>query len=233
MRTLWQRCAMLALVPLGGCTSDSTAPDYDPMIDPANFVTSVTNPFFPLVPGARYGYRGGSETNTIEVLSTTRTVMGIQATIVHDLVFDDGSLIEETFDWFAEDRDGNVWYLGEDSREIENGRVVSTDGSWEAGVSGAKPGIIMWGDPSAHIGEEYRQEFARGEAEDWGKVIAVNRTVQVPFGTLTGCVQTEDWNALESRSGSLEHKYYCPQLGFALEVHVRSGDRLELVGKSP
>jgi hypothetical protein len=144
-------------------------------------------------------------------------------------VFTGGELTEDTFDWYAQDADGNVWYLGEDSREIENGEVVSTEGSWEAGVNGAQAGIIMWADPGAHIGEEYRQEFAEGEAEDVGKVISVGESVTVPFGSFTGCIKTEDRNLLES--GSTENKLYCPDAGTVLEFPVQSSsDRTELVG---
>ena len=103
--------------------------------------------------------------------------------------------------------------------------MVSTDGSWEWGVDGALPGIIMWADPAAHLDEEYRQEYYEGEAEDWGRVVALNQTVVVPLGTFTGCSRTEDWNDLEN--GSLENKYYCPGIGPTLEV---GGDeRVELV----
>ena len=101
------------------------------------------------------------------------TISGVTATVVHDQVFLDGELTEDTFDWYAQDADGNVWYLGEDSREIENGQVVSTEGSWEWGVDGALPGIIMWADPADHMNEEYRQEYLKGVAEDLAKVVAL------------------------------------------------------------
>jgi hypothetical protein len=124
--------------------------------------------------------------------------------------------------------EGNVWYLGEDSRELENGQVVSTEGSWEAGVNGAQAGIIMWADPAAHVGEEYRQEFARGEAEDLAKVVAVGESVTVPFGSFNGCIRTEDRNPLES--GAVENKLYCPEVGMTLEYPVEAPDeRTELV----
>jgi hypothetical protein len=139
-------------------------------------------------------------------------------------VFLNGTLIEDTQDWFAQDAAGNVWYLGEDTKEYENGRVVSTEGSWEWGKDGALPGVIMWADPAAHIGEAYRQEFYRGKAEDWGKVLAVSQTVSVPFGNFSGCIRTEDWNGLES--GTHEQKYYCPQIGFVLEVHGNQREEL-------
>ena len=122
---------------------------------------------------------------------------GITARVVRDSVRHKGELVEDTFDWYAQDAAGNVWYLGEDTAEFEDGTVASTGGSFEAGVDGALPGIIMWADPSQHLNEEYRQEFAEGVAEDFGKVVALNESVTVPFGSFNGCIRTEDWNALE------------------------------------
>jgi hypothetical protein len=163
------------------------------------------------------------------VLPNPRVVNGVSATEVWDRVYLDGELIEETYDWYAQDVDGNVWYLGEDTKEYENGVVKSTKGSWEWGVGGALPGIIMWADPSAYLNEAYRQEFKEGVAEDWGKVIALNEAVTVPAGSFTGCVKTEDWNALES---GREHKYYCSGYGVVLEVGKKgTGTRTELVSR--
>lgn len=215
-----------------GCAGkEPTGPEanYDPVI-PSSWAVGVTNPYFRLVPGTTWTYRGesaeGVETVVVEVLAGTRRVNGVDAVIVRDRVSLDGELIEDTTDWYAQDASGNVWYLGEDSKEIENGVVVSTEGSWEWGADGALPGIIMWGDPTAHVGESYRQEYYAEEAEDWGKVVAVAQSVTVPEGTYTGCVKTEDWSGLES--GTSEFKYYAPGIGFVLEIHVGSGARLEL-----
>lgn len=223
--------AAVAAMAAAGCGDNSTgpnSPDYDPEI-PAAWADSVANPFFTLTPGTTAEFRGqtdeGLETVVVEVTSDTRVVNGVTATVVRDRVYLDGELIEDTADWFAEDEKGNVWYLGEDSKEIENGQVVSTEGSWEWGVDGALPGIIMWSDPAAHVGEAYRQEFYEDEAEDWGKVVALDQEVTVPYGTFSGCVQIEEWNGLES--GGHEQKYYAPEIGIVLEV---GGDeRVELV----
>lgn len=213
-----------------GCSGSPTGANYAPDL-PSAWANAVTNPFFPLAPGTVYQYQsqtsGGLETNTVEVLATTRLVNGVTATIVRDQVFLDGELAEDTDDWFAQDTAGNVWYLGEDSKEIENGQVVSTHGSWEWGVNGALPGIIMWADPEAHMGEAYRQEFYRGVAEDWGRVAESGKSVSVPAGSFTGCIKTADWSALESGQ---ESKYYCPQIGLVLEVG--GGERLELMSQS-
>ena len=222
-----------------GCNNDNPtepATPYNPRIEPADFVTRVDNPFFPLAPGTVYHYEAetdeGHETETLEVLSDTKKILGIAATIVHDQVFLEGDLKEDTFDWYAQNKEGNVWYFGEDTRELEDGEVVSTEGSWEAGVGGAKPGIIAWADPAAHIGEEYRQEFLKGVAEDFGKVVAVDQSVTVPFGSFTGCIKTEDRSALEP--DILENKFYCPEIGVVLEETVRGGmERNELVDITP
>jgi hypothetical protein len=217
------------------CNNDPTGPGYSPDI-PASWSTAVTNQYYPLIPGTTYQYQGntpdGVETITIEVLNQTKTINGVVATVVRDQAFLDGELIEDTEDWFAQDADGNVWYLGEDTKEYENGQVVSTEGSWEWGVDGALPGIVMWADPAAHLNEEYRQEFYAGEAEDWGKVIAVDQAVSVPHGSFTGCVKTEDWSGLEP--AVRENKYYCPDLGLTAEEKVSgNGERVELVEVTP
>ena len=226
---LWTGGGILVagMLALPGCSNDPTAPQYDPEI-PAAWAAAVTNQFYPLTPGTTYQYSGetpeGTETITIEVLDRTRTISGVVATVVRDRAFLDGELIEDTEDWFAQDQEGNVWYLGEDTKEYEGGQVVSTAGSWEWGVDGALPGIIMWADPSAHLNEEYRQEFYPGEAEDLAKVIATGESVTVPHGSFTGCIRTEDRSALEP--ALLEHKTYCPGLGLTLEEKVQGDEGL-------
>jgi len=212
------------------CTSEPSSPKYDPDI-PIAWAPNVTNQWFVLDPGSVATFAAataeGAESTKVEVLPTTRNVNGITATVVLDRVLLNSSLVEETYDWYAQDTDGNVWYLGEDSKQYENGVVISTAGSWEWGLAAALPGIIMWADPTLHVGEAYRQEFFDGEAEDWGKVLAVNEAVTVPAGSFTGCIKTDDWSGLES--GSHEHKYYCSGIGVVLEVTKRgSGDRTEL-----
>ena len=211
----------------GNPTKSSTK--YSPTL-PTQWAAAVTNSYFPLVPGSVWEYRGetdeGTETNRVEVLSETQVVHGVTAAVVWDRVYLDDELIEETRDWYAQDAEGNVWYLGEDSKEIEGGVVVSTDGSWEWGVDDALPGVLMWANPAAHRGAEYRQEFYEDEAEDWGKVVTVNQAVDVPAGHYAGCVQTDDWSGLES--GTLEKKYYAPAVGLVLEIEA-SGTRIELI----
>jgi hypothetical protein len=215
------------------CGQDITSPPYDPVL-PTAWATAVNNPWFPLAAGARWEYEGqtdeGLETIVVEVLSERRTVNGVSATVVRDRVYSRGSLIEDTYDWYAQDAAGNVWYLGEDSKEIQNGQVVGTSGSWEWGRDGALPGVIMWANPGSHVGEEYRQEYYRGQAEDWGKVIAVGESATVRAGAFSNCIRTEDWNGLEGRSESLEVKTYCAGVGTVLELPPDSPDeRVQLV----
>src|SRR5262249_27657655 len=149
------------------------------------FTTHVDNPYFPLQPGMRWVYDGrgdsGPEHNVVEVTRDTRVVMGVTTVVVHDTVSVHGVVTEDTFDWYAQDVDGNVWYFGEDTKAIHRDGSVSTHGSWEAGVDGAQPGIIMPGHPKR--ARVYRQEFRRGEAEDQAAVISLDKRVKVRFGS--------------------------------------------------
>ena len=152
--------------------------------------------------------------------------MGISATVVRDTVEEDGEVVEDTYDWFAQDDEGNVWYLGEDSKEYEDGEVVSTEGSWEAGVDGALPGIVMLAEPA--VGDAYRQEYLEGEAEDLGEVHELGARETVPAGTFGDLVVIREWNPLEP--DVVEDKYHAPGIGVVLEVTVEGGDeRVELV----
>jgi len=236
MRHLLAPLGVLVLVNVigsAGCGDETAGPPYDPVL-PAEWAASVTNPWFPLLPGTSWRYQGetrdGLETTVVEVLPAPRMVNGVAATVVRDRVYLDGDLTEDTFDWYAQDSAGNVWYLGEDSKEVRSGVVSGSEGSWEWGVKGALPGIMMWADPGAHLSEAYRQEYARGEAEDWGKVVGSAEQVQVVYGSFTGCIRTEDWDGLEGRSGSLEYKYYCRDVGPVAEMPAgKPGERIELV----
>jgi hypothetical protein len=238
---------VVALALLQGCdaaTPTGAAPpaaafprrvEAPPLPAPSEFVSVIDNPFWTLTPGTTFLYRGetdeGVETNTVEVTHDTKTILGIAATVVHDRVYLDGVLIEDTFDWYAQDVLGNVWYLGEDTCEIEDGECVSTEGSWEAGVDGAEPGIIMWADPAAHKGKAYQQELFEGEAEDLAKVLRLNAKVEVPYGSFSGCLETMEWSPLEP--GVREHKFYCAGIGLLLEVQPKGGRvRVELVSIS-
>ena len=202
---------------------------YDPVIDPANFVATIDNPYMPLTPGTTFIYEGntaeGFEHQEFTVTSNTRVILGVTCTEVHDTVTLDGALIEDTLDWFAQDLDGNVWYFGESSKEIVNGEIVSLEGSWQAGVDGAKPGIIMEANPL--VGDLYRQEFYLGEAEDIGEVLSLTASASVPYGDFSNCLQTADTVPLEP--DALEHKFYAPGVGLVLEIDPVTGERLELI----
>jgi hypothetical protein len=203
---------------------------YDPQIDPASFVDEIDNPWFPLQPGMRWVYEGTTEDETerivVVVTDRRREVMGVSAVVVRDTVSVEGSVVEDTFDWFAQDADGNVWYMGEDTKEYEDGEVVSTEGSWEAGVDGALPGIIMEADPQ--VGDAYRQEYYPGQAEDLAEVVRTGQSETVPAGAYDDLVVIKEWNPLEP--DAIEEKYYSQGVGTVLENKIRGGtERVELV----
>jgi hypothetical protein len=208
--------------------------DYAPAIDPANFVDAVDNPYFPLVPGTRWVYEGTSEGEAerieVEVLDERREIEGISAIVVRDTVYVDDEMVEDTYDWFAQDSEGNVWYLGEDSHEYENGKDVGTSGSWEYGVDGALPGIVMPADPT--VGDAYRQEYYPGEAEDMGEILEVGVGHSIGLGDYDDVVVTKDWNPLEP--DVIENKWYARDTGMIAEAAVAGGDeQAELVEFTP
>ena len=211
----------------------STLPQGDEPVelDPADFVAGIDNPYWPMKPGNRWAYNetdaeGNEMQVEVTVTNDKKNILGISATVVHDVVAQDGSVMEDTFDWYAQDVNGNIWYLGEDTKEYENGVVVSTEGSWQAGVDGAQAGILLPANPVA--GMTYRQEYYAGQAEDRGKVLSLDEHVEVPYGAFDGCLQTEDSTPLDP--DVLEHKYYCGDVGPVLTTDVASGvGREELV----
>ena len=218
--------SLLMLMVSGSISAAQDSSEYSVEIDPANFVAVIDNPYFPHIAGMRWVYEGqtldGLERNEIEILSETREVMGVQTTIMHDVVYVDGELTEDTYDWFAQDVDGNVWYFGETTREYEDGAVVSTAGSWEAGVDGALPGIVMFGNPAAHLGESYLQEYYAGEAEDTAMLLSVTGSASVPFGDFENLVLTYDYTPLDT--GSHEIKYFAIGIGEIKSIDLITGD---------
>jgi major membrane immunogen (membrane-anchored lipoprotein) len=205
-------------------------------LDPADFTTRIDNPYWPMAPdgkpGKKWVYRttGGESKERVEVTVTDRkkTVEGVAALVLRDVVSEDGKLVEVTDDWYAQDKEGNIWYLGEDTKEYENGKVVTTSGSWESGVDGAEAGIIMPADPKP--GLAYRQEYFEGEAEDNAKVISIDESVKVPAGSFDGCLETEDTTPLEP--DVVEHKFYARGVGPVLRTSEGSDSREELVSFS-
>ena len=234
MKTSRIMISLLCGAMLAACSS-STAPVETPPT-PTHLQSAVTNQYYPLTPGTLTVFHtqnaDGLEIDSLRVASVTKVINGFDATEVHDIVYLNGSVIEDTYDWFAQDSAGNVWYLGEDTKQYDSGVVVGTAGTWQWGVQGATPGVVMWGDPAARVGKVYRQEFFKGHAEDLGKVITVGETVTVAYGTLTGCVKTEEWNTLEPLQLH-DNKFYCPSVGTALEVAGGTHDRTELFSKTP
>ena len=182
---------------------------YAPAFDPTRFAPVIDNPYLPLKTGAKWVYDGTEggkrEYGEVVVTSERRTIQGIPAVVVRDTVTDGpgGQPIEITDDWFAQDAAGNVWYLGEATRGYENGRVTGTHGSWEAGVDGARAGIVMPASPAP--GQAYRQEYYQGEAEDLGQIVRVDGTASVPAGTYANVVVTKSglrWSPTSSRRSS-------------------------------
>ena len=209
---------------------------YRPDIPTAeDFVAVIDNPYMPFMPGTRAVFEGVSEgrreRNVVVVTDRTKVILGVTTIVVHDQVFSaNGDVAEDTFDWYAQDRFGNVWYFGEDTAEYANGQVSSTTGSWEAGVDGAQPGVVMLAQPK--VGESYHQEFLKGEAEDIGTVVALDDSVSVPYGSLDQILVTEDTTPLEPQI--LEHKCFAPGIGVVLERVLRGGQEISrLVSFSP
>jgi hypothetical protein len=201
--------------------------NYAPDLDPANFVETIDNPYLPLTPGSRWVYQGAGdaadEHNVVEVLDERKDIMGISAVVVHDSVFVDEIISEDTYDWYAQDIDGNVWYLGEDSQSFDEcGQPTDRHGSWEYGVDGALPGIVMLADPA--VGDAYRQEYYAGTAEDMGEVLEVGVAKSIELGDYGDVVVTEDWNPLEP--DVVENKWYAAGVGVIHEEDVSGGNEV-------
>jgi len=203
-------------------------------LDPAEFTTEIDNQYWPMTPGNRWVYRetdtvGGEERVVVEVTDETKLIAnGIEARVIRDTVTEKGVPVEVTDDWFAQDAEGNIWYLGEYVTNYEDGKVVDHDGSFEAGVDGAQAGVAMPADPLP--GTSYRQEYYAGEAEDEGAIITLGEEqVEVPFGHFDqGVLMTRDLVPLEPKVQEL--KFYAPGVGPVLSVHTDgTGGRGELV----
>jgi hypothetical protein len=195
-------------------------------LDPADFTTKVDNPYWPMARGSKWEIRSSEEHVVVTVTNRKKDVAGIDAVVLRDTVTKpDGTLVEVTDDWYAQDSKGNIWYLGEDTKEYENGKVSSTKGSWEHGVNGAYAGIIIPADPKP--GLEYRQEYYKGEAEDQAKVLRLDSKVTVPAGTFEDCLETEDTTPLEP--DVVELKYYAKGVGPVLRTTAEGRGREELV----
>jgi hypothetical protein len=231
--------AAAALLVVAGAAAARTTPPgelaplhgtYAPKIDPANFVARIDNRYLPYEPGTRFhfeGVRGTTrQTDDQVVLHRTKRILGVTCTVVRDTVSEHGRAVERTDDWYAQDRQGNVWYMGEDSFERENGRFVKASDSWESGVNGAHPGIIMPADPRP--GDAYRQEYyPPGKALDQARVVRRNGTLTVRYGTFKRLLVTSEFSPLEPQT---ERKYYAPGVGEIAERVVKGHhEEFELV----
>jgi hypothetical protein len=211
---------VLVLAGCGGSDSRSLPQGSEPAnVDAGDFVEEIDNKYWPMAPGSKWVYSENGARVEVTVTDQKKEILGIQATVVHDVVTEDGELVEDTYDWYAQDEDGNIWYLGEDTKEFEDGKVTSTEGSWEAGVDGAEAGILLPGDPE--VGMRYRQEYYEGEAEDAGEILALDARAEVPFGSFDGALKTKDTTPLEP--DVVEHKFYAEGVGPVLAVAVSGG----------
>jgi hypothetical protein len=218
----------------GAATSASAAAPihgtYSPTINPANFVSTIDNKYFPLEPGTGFHYKGVAEngktpqTDDMVVTNQTKKIMGVDATVIRDTVSSHGQPIEKTLDWYAQDSAGNVWYMGEDTRELDHGRFVKQSDSWEAGVDGAQPGIIMPGDPQK--GDAYRQEYYPGHAMDQAEILGSGGAVTVPNGSYKNTLLTAE-TAPTIDPGVVEQKYYVAGVGDVKEQTVK-GDKEQI-----
>ena len=220
--------ATLVVAAPAPATSARTCPR--PPALPTTFVRRVDNEYFPLRPGTTFTYRGREDgKSAMDLVTVTRrakTILGVQVTVVRDRVFVRGKLAEDTFDWYGQDARGNVWYFGEDTKEFEDGRVVTTQGSWQAGRRGARAGIFMPAAPK--VGRTLKQEDARNVAEDCSRIVDRNAVVRTPFMSSRRALETEEFSLLER--GVLDHKFYVRGIGLVKEQTVQGGsDVLELV----
>jgi hypothetical protein len=256
MKALFAALAVLAAFAFAACGEDSTSAtseassgteasdpsaglpqDSEPAdLNPADFTTEIDNPYMPLAVGSRWVYAETSagepdQRVVVRVTDKTRNVAnGVEAVVVSDVVSEGGEPVEVTEDWYAQDSEGNVWYLGEDTAEYENGKVASREGSFEAGVDGAEAGVIMPADPK--VGMTYRQEYYKGEAEDQGEVLSLAGMAQAQAGFYPETLMTRDTNPLEPKVSEL--KFSAEGVGVVLALDVSGGaGREELVSFTP
>ena len=240
-RTAVISVALVTLLLVAGCAGSAGSDggekankkqqsEYSPHIDPADFTTRIDNEYFPLKPGTTFVYKGkfhgAAERDEMGVTNRTKRVMGVECVVASDRVTEGGKLIEQTYDWYAQDNKGNVWYFGEYVTEYKNGKVTGHEGSWESGVHGAEPGLAMPADPRP--GQTYRQEYSKGVAENRARVISLDGSVNVPYGSFDHVLVTEEFTPLEKNV--VERQYYVAAVGDVVEATVRGEpERIELV----
>jgi hypothetical protein len=219
--------ALVSAVPTSAA-APASCPKPPPL--PDSFVGQVTNRYLPLTPGTTLTYKGKLDgqpaVDVFAVTHDTKVILGVTTTVIHDQVFQKGELVEDTLDWYAQAADGTVWYFGEDTRELDNGQVVSTEGSWEAGVDHASAGIFMPASPQ--VGQFFKQEDAKNVAEDCTRIVDLNASVKTQYVTSNQALKTEEFSLLEP--GVLDNKFYVRGIGLVQEQTVQGGsDILKLV----
>jgi hypothetical protein len=211
------------LIGAGGCSSSSSSdPPSKKTIDPRNFTARVDNPYFPLEPGTTWRYRGVKDgkrlLNVVTVTQRVKKIIGVPTVVLRDRAFLAGKLAEDTTDWYTQDRNGTVWYFGEATKELDRkGNVTSTEGSWQAGMNRARPGIFMPAHP--RVGDSFSQEHLKGHAEDHFRVMSLSAPVRVPFGNFTNAIRTKEWTPLEP--GVIDAKFYVRGIGEVKEAAVK------------
>jgi hypothetical protein len=207
-----------------------TPETYSLKVNPADFVAVIDNPYMPLIPGTTYIYEGvseeGNEHNEVYVSHETKEIMGVTCVVVKDIVMINGKVREITFAWYAQDKLGNVWYFGEDTKEYKEGWVISTKGSWEAGVDGALPGIIMKAQLS--VNDTYRQEYSKGRAEDWAAIQSLSEISFVPTGYYGDLLLITEWSSLDNPP-FYQQKYYAKWVGFVKAKNLDSDYEIKLI----
>ncbi|AUH39145.1 hypothetical protein CXR04_01800 [Streptomyces sp. CMB-StM0423] len=211
--------------------SATASPTASPSVRPGDFTGRVDNPFLAFAPGTKFTYDlssgDGNGRDVVEVTHQTKKILGVTTTVVRDRTYIGGSLVEDSHDWLAQDRDGTVWTFGEDSKTIKNGKVVSTEGSWQAGKKGAEPGIAMLADPKK--GKRYVAESAPKVVEIRAEVLSRNASVTVPFASYrNNALEIKETNSLEPNV--VAHRFYAKGVGLvSTEVTGGGGEKMELV----
>jgi hypothetical protein len=226
----------LAVTALAGCGGSKSSSGSLPQgtkpskLDPSRFTTRIDNPYWPMRPGSHWVYRevedGQAQRVDVTVAHRTKAVGGVTARVVHDQVTRRGQVLEDTYDWYSQDASGNIWYLGEDTKEYENGKLKTTEGSWAYGSNGAQAGVVVPAEPKQ--GLHYREEYYAGHAEDAAEVLKVGSQVQVPYGRFRDAMLTRNFSSLEPAVE--EMKVYARGVGPVLELLVSGGSgRTELL----
>ncbi len=209
--------ALVAWVTKAGASPGGSKVDYEPVLDPANFVAVIDNPYFPLPVGRTLIYRGikdgQSILDTVKVTNKTKVLEGITARAISDMSTHRGTVLEKTTDWYAQDSSGTVWYRGEDTKAFNPNGTVDTSGSWQAGVNDGEPGIIMEANPQ--IPDAYRQEYAAGLAEDTAWIVNRGGSMTIPVGMVHAVLTSLEFARIEP--GVIDKKIYAPGLGIVVE----------------